>query len=181
MGLILTRVSICRGCRLNTFTDRKHHFGKEMAKKSGGVPGSSAVKGSWNIGVWLSATFTLTSQLSIRNVAAGAAECVIPQIKERVMKIQIAVIGMALLFAGCQTTPKPVSKSGLIEPLRPYAKEAANSLGKVSRDRRLVLDQIDATIIGRLAGGHDAELTFICTQNSRRSHMPQIWAQTAAC
>jgi hypothetical protein len=43
-----------------------------------------------------------------------------------------------------------------------------------------VLDEIAATIAARLEAGADANLTFICTHNSRRSHMSQIWAQTAA-
>src|SRR6185369_5740396 len=47
-------------------------------------------------------------------------------------------------------------------------------------ERKVVLDEIASTITARLEDGHDADLTFICTHNSRRSHMSQIWAQTAA-
>lgn len=43
-----------------------------------------------------------------------------------------------------------------------------------------MLDQFAATAYDLLASGKDANLTFICTHNSRRSHMSQIWAQTAA-
>ncbi|MCB0815108.1 MAG: hypothetical protein KDB87_18330 [Flavobacteriales bacterium] len=32
----------------------------------------------------------------------------------------------------------------------------------------------------RKTAGADAELTFICTHNSRRSHLSQLWAATAA-
>ena len=32
----------------------------------------------------------------------------------------------------------------------------------------------------RITSGQEANLTFICTHNSRRSHFAQVWAQTAA-
>lgn len=32
----------------------------------------------------------------------------------------------------------------------------------------------------RIAKGQDAKLTFVCTHNSRRSHLTQIWTQIAA-
>jgi len=50
----------------------------------------------------------------------------------------------------------------------------------VSAERRVVLDEIAANIVGLLKAGKPAQMTFICTHNSRRSHMSQIWAQTAA-
>ena len=53
-------------------------------------------------------------------------------------------------------------------------------MGMVSAERRLVLDAIATNIAGQLEAGKPAQLTFICSHNSRRSHMSQIWAQTAA-
>ncbi len=64
--------------------------------------------------------------------------------------------------------------------LRPYIRQIVTELHKVSPERRAVLDQIAEQIAMRLKFGKTAELTFICTQNSRRSHMSQLWAQTAA-
>lgn len=69
----------------------------------------------------------------------------------------------------------------MIEPIRRYVREVAGSLESVPAERKVALDQIALTISKRLATGKDANLTFICTHNSRRSHMSQIWAQTAAC
>jgi protein-tyrosine phosphatase/arsenate reductase len=42
------------------------------------------------------------------------------------------------------------------------------------------LDEIAGFVRERVERGGIAKLTFICTHNSRRSHMAQIWAQTAA-
>jgi arsenate reductase (thioredoxin) len=96
------------------------------------------------------------------------------------MKPIVTLCIVALCVAGCSTAPKPQSNATLLPPLRSYVDEVAGSLDAVPDERKVVLGDIARTIAGRLEDGHDANLTFICTQNSRRSHMSQIWAQTAA-
>jgi protein-tyrosine-phosphatase len=59
--------------------------------------------------------------------------------------------------------------------------ELAGELDILPAERKVVLGAIAADIVARLEAGQAAQLTFICTHNSRRSHMSQIWAQTAAC
>ncbi len=68
----------------------------------------------------------------------------------------------------------------LIKPLLPYVSEIAGELEKVSPQRRPILEQIAREIAQRLDENKDILITFICTSNSRRSHMSQVWAQTAA-
>ena len=97
------------------------------------------------------------------------------------MKLLITFGLVALCLTGCSTGPKPQSDATLLPPLRTYADEVAGELDAISTERKAVLGEIAQTIAARLAAGHDADLTFICTHNSRRSHMSQIWAQTAAC
>jgi len=47
---------------------------------------------------------------------------------------------------------------------------------KISRERKNILENLS-----RFAASHQpSEFIFICTHNSRRSHIAQIWAQTAA-
>src|SRR5579872_6260583 len=87
---------------------------------------------------------------------------------------------IALCCAGCSTTRPSGSDANLLPALRPYVKEVAGELGKVSAERRVVLDSIASDIGAQLETGKTAQLTFICSHNSRRSHMSQIWAQTAA-
>lgn len=50
----------------------------------------------------------------------------------------------------------------------------------ISGERKADLDAIAAWIRGRRSAGQTASLVFICTHNSRRSHMGQVWAATAA-
>lgn len=50
----------------------------------------------------------------------------------------------------------------------------------IPSNRREELRKISNYISKRVRNGVPASLVFICTHNSRRSHMGQIWAQTAA-
>ncbi len=87
---------------------------------------------------------------------------------------------LALCGAGCSSPRPSAAGPGLLPPLHAYVSEVAAELHLVPGERRAVLDSIAADINAQLAAGRPAELTFICTHNSRRSHMSQIWAQTAA-
>ena len=96
------------------------------------------------------------------------------------MKVIISIGIIALWSAGCSTTATPHSSAHLLPALQPYVNEVANELGTISPERKKVLDAIAGSIVGQLNAGKTAQLTFICSHNSRRSHMSQIWAQTAA-
>jgi hypothetical protein len=96
------------------------------------------------------------------------------------MKILIAIGLVAVGCAGCSSPRPSQANARLLPPLRFYVKEVANELDAVPEKRKAVLVEIATTIAARLETGADAKLTFICTHNSRRSHMSQIWAQTAA-
>lgn len=96
------------------------------------------------------------------------------------MKAIVIVAITVALFAGCSSTHQSQSNASLLPALRPYVKKVAGEVGMVSPERRVVLDAIATNIVGRLDSGKTVEMTFICSHNSRRSHMSQIWAQTAA-
>ena len=93
----------------------------------------------------------------------------------------ITLTGIIAIFcAGCSSPRQSQSNTKLLPALRPYVKQVANELDMVSVERRVVLDAIATNIAGQLDAGKPVQLTFICSHNSRRSHMSQIWAQTAA-
>lgn len=64
--------------------------------------------------------------------------------------------------------------------LNRYLKARLAESGLIPEDRRKVLDQVASYVAERVGSGEPARLTFICTRNSRRSQMAQIWAQAAA-
>jgi protein-tyrosine-phosphatase len=57
---------------------------------------------------------------------------------------------------------------------------AEKGFSQIPAARRSKLEGISDHVAEKIASGAPARLTFICTHNSRRSHMAQIWAQTAA-
>lgn len=96
------------------------------------------------------------------------------------MKTLMTICVVALMCLGCASSHQSKPNAGLLPSLDPYVNEVARELSAVPAERRLVLDEIAGTINAQLVSGKPARLTFICTHNSRRSHMSQIWAQTAA-
>jgi hypothetical protein len=68
----------------------------------------------------------------------------------------------------------------LIETLRPSAERAISEFGQIDAERKAELKKAADFISKRKSSGQPADLTFICTHNSRRSHFSQLWAQTAA-
>jgi len=69
-------------------------------------------------------------------------------------------------------------------PLHPRLSETVaariDEFGQIDEQRESSLREMASYVRERIASGEDAHLIFICTHNSRRSHMAQIWAQTAA-
>jgi len=61
-----------------------------------------------------------------------------------------------------------------------YVQRLKHSFGKIDNERKDLLLMFAEYISEKLKENKEVNLTFICTHNSRRSHMSQIWAQTAA-
>lgn len=59
-------------------------------------------------------------------------------------------------------------------------KQLAGEFSKIPDDRKHILRKVSEFISERIDRGQTAELVFICTHNSRRSHIAQVWAQAAA-
>ena len=68
----------------------------------------------------------------------------------------------------------------LFPKLLTYIKASIQEFGQIDVARGKALDELAHFVRERVRRGQTAQLTFICTHNSRRSHMAQIWAQTAA-
>ena len=50
----------------------------------------------------------------------------------------------------------------------------------ISSARKVILQPLIDFIQGKVSNGQEIRLNLICTHNSRRSHLSQVWAQTAA-
>lgn len=56
----------------------------------------------------------------------------------------------------------------------------ALSAGAISEERKIVLQPLVDYVQSKIETDQTIRLNFICTHNSRRSHLSQIWAQTMA-
>ncbi|MBC7921795.1 MAG: protein-tyrosine-phosphatase [Ferruginibacter sp.] len=65
-------------------------------------------------------------------------------------------------------------------PLQRYIDSVAGEFNQIPEDRRRALNKLAWYVQTKVKANSMARLTFICTHNSRRSHLAQIWAQTAA-
>jgi arsenate reductase len=64
--------------------------------------------------------------------------------------------------------------------LEAYSADRISEGDDISTERRAALAAIADYVADRVDRGQPARLVFICTHNSRRSHMAQLWAQVAA-
>ncbi|SMO47692.1 protein-tyrosine-phosphatase [Gracilimonas mengyeensis] len=64
--------------------------------------------------------------------------------------------------------------------LKTYINEIESTFDSIPSSRREELEEVATYIKSKKEQGETAQLNFICTHNSRRSHLAQIWTATAA-
>lgn len=70
------------------------------------------------------------------------------------------------------------ASSGVFQTIENVIKSL--NLETISEDRKTVLKPLVAFIQSKHTTGKAIRINFICTHNSRRSHLSQVWAQTMA-
>jgi hypothetical protein len=96
------------------------------------------------------------------------------------VKLSSKITLPAILVIAFASVSVQAAESDLIQPLVPSVKQAVGDSGCIEPSRKTELQRAAAFIRQRMEQGKSADLTFVCTANSRRSHLAQIWAQTAA-
>jgi hypothetical protein len=87
---------------------------------------------------------------------------------------------LSCLALGAPQSAAPENRSGMYPTLQAYIEQRVGELERISAQRQARLRPIVQYVRERRAANQPARLVFICTHNSRRSHLAQIWAQTAA-
>lgn len=64
--------------------------------------------------------------------------------------------------------------------LEAYIKRSLSYIDEIPTSRARLLEHIAGFVVESTEGRHVAALNFICTHNSRRSQMAQVWATAAA-
>lgn len=70
--------------------------------------------------------------------------------------------------------------NALLPKLQDTADRLIKRFATISTERKELLQQLTAFVEKRTEAGQTVYLNFICTHNSRRSHLSQLWAQAAA-
>lgn len=84
------------------------------------------------------------------------------------------VLASALAVAGVSRSPN------LYPDLDAYVTACVEDFDRIPEQRRQSLEQLAQHVRSQADAGRPAGLTFICTHNSRRSHLSQIWAAAGA-
>lgn len=70
--------------------------------------------------------------------------------------------------------------SDVLPTLQPVISQVTQEFDQIPAERQKALKKTALFIRSKVQAMEEPQLTFICTHNSRRSHLSQIWAQTAA-
>ncbi len=92
--------------------------------------------------------------------------------------VALIVVGMVASKAAAAEKIDPSTK--LNPRLKSYVSERLKEFDQIPDERKQTLKKLALYVRSHIQAGTPANLVFICTHNSRRSHMSQIWATEAA-
>jgi len=72
------------------------------------------------------------------------------------------------------------AKSVLLPAIAQYTKPLPAAFAAIPKERKQKLEKLALFVRSKRAAGEKVKLVFICTHNSRRSHISQLWATVAA-
>jgi arsenate reductase len=78
------------------------------------------------------------------------------------------------------TTTLPHESTVLLAPLMSTVRRLTNEFDQIPSERKQLLKELTRFVQDNVKAGQKVYLNFICTHNSRRSHISQLWAQAAA-
>ncbi|MBP6385915.1 MAG: protein-tyrosine-phosphatase, partial [Pseudarcicella sp.] len=68
----------------------------------------------------------------------------------------------------------------MYQSIKERCEALSNNFKEISAERKSILENISTYIKQKIASKQSVQLNFICTHNSRRSHLGQVWAAVAA-
>jgi protein-tyrosine-phosphatase len=91
----------------------------------------------------------------------------------------VAVVGL-LAGVGRAREPELRSVTPAVKRLEEYIRRRVAEFDQIPAERKTTLHGLAQHVHKRQAAKQPARLLFICTHNSRRSHLAQVWAAAAA-
>ncbi len=74
---------------------------------------------------------------------------------------------------------KKIGEVELFPKLAAYCSTLSTEFDQIPDERKLKLQDISSFIVDQRKANKPANLLYVCTSNSRRSHMAQVWSQIA--
>lgn len=96
--------------------------------------------------------------------------------KYSLLKIGIGILSLVLCLSFVSTKTGSVK---FYKGLKKYCSTLSAEFNQIPEERKKELVEIGNYVIDERLGNKTCKLLFICTSNSRRSHMAQVWAQSA--
>lgn len=78
------------------------------------------------------------------------------------------------------TAPQALEPTELLDGLKKYCATLESEFDQIPAERKQELADISDYLREKVKQGSPAKFTVICTHNSRRSHMGQLWIQVAS-
>jgi protein-tyrosine-phosphatase len=85
-----------------------------------------------------------------------------------------------LIISGLFLNFKPVAKPKMYKKLNRYCSTFEAEFDQISEERKAQLKEIGDYVYEKRAANKPVKMTVICTHNSRRSHIGQLFLKTAA-
>lgn len=89
-------------------------------------------------------------------------------------------LSLLMLLILTAMNPKETKPGKLNTSLHSYAEQVTSEFDQIPKERKRALTKLALYVSTKQKSAKPANLTFICTHNSRRSHMSQLWTQAAA-
>jgi len=95
------------------------------------------------------------------------------------LKTNVLVLFSVFVIIGISSFKNP-NKKEFFPKLSAYCNSLSKEFVNIPIERKAELKDIADFVIEQRKEGKPANLLFVCTSNSRRSHMAQVWAQIAS-
>ncbi len=91
-----------------------------------------------------------------------------------------SLVLLVVLTAAVLAGEPSAGKVEIYPEVRTYLQTRAGEFDQISNEHKVQLKAVALYIKGRAKANQPVRVTFICTHNSRRSHLSQVWSATAA-
>jgi len=94
--------------------------------------------------------------------------------------MKIKLNRLVLIFLVLSFSSRAQNSVKMNKDLKKYISNVSKEFDLISAERKKTLIELGDFIVEDKLKNNKVTLTFICTSNSRRSHLSQVWMQTAA-